>query len=66
MLGPFTYLEFPDDEDPNVLYVEGPLGDAVLRDEEDLTARYLDSFFALEKSALPAEDLEKVLLPPSD
>ncbi len=61
MLGPFTYLEFSGTEDPDVIFVEGPLGDAVIRDEENVTAGYIDQFFALEKKALPAADLDKTL-----
>lgn len=61
MQGPFVYLEFPGADDPDVLYLEGASGDYVYRDEEDITGRYLERFFALEKIASPPGDLEKVL-----
>ena len=61
MRGPFVYLEFPGGDDPDVLYLEGPLGDAVFRDEQEVTGSYLENFFALERMASPANDLEKVL-----
>lgn len=59
--GPFVYLEFPGADDPDVLYLEGQMGDYVFRDEEDVTGRYLETFFALEKLASPPNELEKVL-----
>ena len=55
MRGPFIYLEFPGADDPDVLYLEGQTGDYVFRDEEDVTGPYLETFFALEKIASPAE-----------
>jgi transcriptional regulator with XRE-family HTH domain len=61
MRGPFVYLEFPGMDDPDVLYLEGPLGDAVFRDEQEVTGSYLEYFFVLERMASPANDLEKVL-----
>ena len=61
MRGPFVYLEFPGSDDPDVLYLEGQTGDYVFRDEEEVTGEYLERFFALEKIASPADDLEKVL-----
>lgn len=61
MRGPFVYLEFPGADDPDVLYLEGQTGDYVFRDEEEVTGQYLETFFALEKIASPANDLEKVL-----
>ena len=61
MRGPFVYLEFPDADDIDVLYLEGQTGDYVFRDEEDVTGRYLETFFTLEKIASPPDDLEKVL-----
>ena len=61
MQGSFVYLEFPGADDPDVLYLEGPQGDYVARDEEEITGRYLERFFALEKIASPPNDLEKVM-----
>lgn len=61
MLGPFTYLAFERTDDPNVLYTEGTLGDSVIRDDEELTSRYLDHFFTLERLAPPTAELERFL-----
>ena len=61
MRGPFVYLEFPGADDPDVLYLEGQLGDSVFRDEEDVTGRYLETFFALEKMASQPNDLGEVM-----
>jgi transcriptional regulator with XRE-family HTH domain len=61
MQGPFVYLEFPGADDPDVLYLEGASGDYVFRDEEEVTGRYLERFFTLEKIASPPNDLEKVM-----
>lgn len=55
--GSFTYLSFPDAEDADVVYMENPLGEAVFKDEGDLTARYLDFFYDVEQKAAPAEQL---------
>ena len=61
MRGPFIYLEFPDADDIDVLYLEQQMGDYVFRDEEDVTGRYLETFFALERMASPPNHLDKVL-----
>lgn len=61
MRGPFNYLEFPGADDPDVLYLEGQMGDYVYRDEEEVTGEYLETFFALEKIASPPDELDKVL-----
>jgi transcriptional regulator with XRE-family HTH domain len=61
MRGPFNYLEFPGENDPDVLYLEGQMGDYVFRDEEEVLSEYLVRFFALEKIASPPKDLEKAL-----
>jgi transcriptional regulator with XRE-family HTH domain len=52
----YLLLEFPDDEDENVLYVESPLGDSVYREapgEWDATnpTHYLEVFWKLEQLA---------------
>ena len=63
MRGPFIYLEFPDADDVDVLYLEGQTVGYVYRDEEDVTGRYLETFFALERIASTPSDLEKILSP---
>jgi transcriptional regulator with XRE-family HTH domain len=61
MRGPFNYLEFAGADDPDVLYLEGQMGDYVFRDEEDVLSEYLERFFALEKIASPPNELERAL-----
>jgi transcriptional regulator with XRE-family HTH domain len=61
MRGPFTHLEFPGIDDPDVLYLENSLGDSIFREDPDLTGEYLTDFLALELRASPPGDLEKVL-----
>ena len=39
MAGPFVHLEFPAENDPDVIFVENTLGDTLFRDDEDITAR---------------------------
>jgi transcriptional regulator with XRE-family HTH domain len=59
--GPFVYLEFPDADDPDVLYLENSTGDAVFRDDTEFTGPYLEDFFLLEAQATDPERLEEVL-----
>lgn len=59
--GSFVYIEFPGADDLDVLYLEGQEGDYVFRDEEEVTGRYLERFFTLERVASSPVDLEKVL-----
>jgi transcriptional regulator with XRE-family HTH domain len=61
MRGPFTYLEFAEPDDPDVLYIENPLGDSVFRDDPDVTGQYLEDFLGLENFASQKVDLEKVI-----
>jgi hypothetical protein len=51
--GPFVYLEFSGVDEPDVLYLEGRLGDSVFRDDDEFTGQYLDDFLALEHRAFP-------------
>ena len=59
--GPFVYLEFPDADAHDVLSLEGPLLDTVIRLEEGVTSQFLETFFALERLASAPNDLEKAL-----
>jgi len=61
MRGPFVYLEFPEADDPDVLYLENASGDSVFRDDPDVTGDYLEDFLKLETLASPPQDLEKAL-----
>jgi transcriptional regulator with XRE-family HTH domain len=57
MRGPFVYLEFPDPDDDDVLYLEDTLGDQVFRDEPEVTGDYLRAFWDLENIASAKADL---------
>jgi transcriptional regulator with XRE-family HTH domain len=61
MQGPFVHLEFPAENDPDVIFVENALGDTLFRDDEDLTAKYREQFWALEDLATQPKDFETVL-----
>ena len=59
--GSFVYLEFDNDDDPDLLFVENPLGDSLINNDPELTAKYRERFWDLEDQATPAADLEKFL-----
>jgi transcriptional regulator with XRE-family HTH domain len=60
MKGPFVHLEFPDKNDPDVIFVENTLGDTLFRDDEEITAQYLEQFWMLETIATPSDFFEKI------
>jgi transcriptional regulator with XRE-family HTH domain len=60
LAGPFIHLEFPDDNDPDVIFVENTLGDTLFRDDAKTTARYREQFWKLESMATPPDDFEAV------
>jgi Cft2 family RNA processing exonuclease len=41
MQGPFVHLEFPADNDPDVIFIENTIGDTLFRDDEELTRELL-------------------------
>jgi transcriptional regulator with XRE-family HTH domain len=49
MRGPFEHLEFADDDD-DIVYLENPNGDVLLKDTPDETMPYLETFLELEKT----------------
>jgi hypothetical protein len=55
MSGPLVVLEFPDPEDNDLVYLEGPEAGFTFRDELDVTTRYIERFFLLEDRALDVE-----------
>jgi transcriptional regulator with XRE-family HTH domain len=56
MGGPFTYLEFPDPELDDVIYMDDPLGERISKDDPDAATRYLQAFLDLEqRGCQPAE-----------
>jgi len=60
MAGPFVHLEFPADNDADVIFVENALGDTLFRDDEDVTADYREQFWTLEDLATAPESFENV------
>ena len=60
MAGPFVHLEFPADNDPDVIFVENALGDTLFRDDEEITAQYREQFWALEDVATRPEEFEHI------
>ena len=60
LAGPFVHLEFPAENDPDVIFVENALGDTLFRDDEEITARYREQFWALEDVAAPPGSFEQV------
>jgi transcriptional regulator with XRE-family HTH domain len=51
LAGPFVHLEFPAENDPDVIFVENALGDTIFRDDEEVTADYREQFWILEDLA---------------
>lgn len=64
MLGPFVHLEFPAENDPDIIFVENTLGDTLFRDDADETARYRERFWELEDLATAPEDFADVARTP--
>ena len=60
MSGPFVHLEFPAENDDDVIFVENALGDTIFRDDEEITATYREQFWVLEDLASRPESFEKV------
>lgn len=58
MAGPFVHLEFDQENDPDVIFIENTLGDTLLRDDPEITARYLEQFLRLEDTATEPEAFE--------
>jgi transcriptional regulator with XRE-family HTH domain len=63
LAGPFVYLEFPTKDDPDVLYFENPLGDALFNDDPQLTSAYRERFWELEDAATDSAAFEGFLIP---
>jgi hypothetical protein len=55
----FVYLEFPDSNDEDVLYLEEP--EQIIREDPDETGRYLERFFNLQGIAAPPEETAVLL-----
>jgi transcriptional regulator with XRE-family HTH domain len=57
MRGPFVYLEFADEDDEEVVFLEGP-DDRIYHDDPEDVARYAESFVDIQAIASAAEELE--------
>lgn len=58
--GPFVLLEFPNVDDPDVLYLENRVGgDRTFIDEPDVTSSYREVFWRMEDQASQPSELEK-------
>jgi transcriptional regulator with XRE-family HTH domain len=70
MRGPFILLEFEDEEDDDVLYMETPSGDFFSRDDPNITTEYHEIFGQLQQVALPYDGMirrfEQLLRGPRD
>jgi transcriptional regulator with XRE-family HTH domain len=62
MAGPFAHLEFPAENDPDVIFVENTLGDTLFRDDEEITAFYREQFWTLEDLATPSDSFQQVAI----
>jgi transcriptional regulator with XRE-family HTH domain len=60
LAGPFIHLEFPAENDLDVIFIENTLGDTLFRDDPDITTKYLDQFWKLEDLASPPEKFAEV------
>jgi Domain of unknown function (DUF5753) len=60
LAGPFVHLEFPAENDPDVIFVENALGITIFRDDEEITADYREQFWTLEDLATAKESFEQV------
>jgi transcriptional regulator with XRE-family HTH domain len=61
LAGAFIHLEFPAEDDPDVIFVENTLGDTLFRDDPEITASYREQFWALEDLATRPESFEDVI-----
>lgn len=57
--GPFVLLEFPEAQDPDVVYIEHRRGDSIFVDEAEVTEVHKEIIHGLERRASPPIALEK-------
>jgi Domain of unknown function (DUF5753) len=60
MRGPFLILQFEDDRDEDVLFLENSRGETLVRDEPDEIKSYTEAFAQLQELA-KKEDLETLI-----
>jgi transcriptional regulator with XRE-family HTH domain len=62
MAGPFVHLEFPSENDPDVIFLENTVGATLSRDDDlDIVSQYREQFWELEDLASPADKFEDVV-----
>ncbi len=61
MRGPFILLEFENDEDQDILYLENPAGDTILKDGAAAIRPYRHGFDQLSRLATAPEHIEKAI-----
>jgi transcriptional regulator with XRE-family HTH domain len=61
LAGPFNLLEFASEDDPDVLFVENPMGDVLYHDDPKVTSVYRLRFWELEDLAAEATDFRRFL-----
>jgi hypothetical protein len=60
LAGPFIHLEFPNENDSDVIFIENTLGDTLSRDNDiETISTYRVQFWALEDLATPADAFEE-------
>jgi transcriptional regulator with XRE-family HTH domain len=65
MKGPFEVVQFSDEPDENIVFLEGPQGDIISEDQNE-TENYLEAFARITKAALSPSDSVKRLLQAAD
>lgn len=56
--GPFVFLRFDHENDPDVVYMENRRGDSIFENDDEVTSNILQQFHDLEQRAAPADQLE--------
>jgi transcriptional regulator with XRE-family HTH domain len=59
--GSFTILEYESDDQDTIVNIESPHNDVLIRDDLETTSEFVESFYALEEIATPADELDKAL-----
>ncbi len=61
LTGPFNLLEFAYEDDPDVLFIENPMGDVLSLDDPQVTASYRLRFWEIEDLAVEPADFRRFL-----
>jgi transcriptional regulator with XRE-family HTH domain len=65
MKGPFEVVQFADEPDDNIVFLEGPQGDIISEDQKE-TRSYLEAFTRITAASLSPSDSVKRLLQAAD